>query len=556
MELFVTNKQPAPSTKEVCTRHNGVELFWKINSRVPNEQFDIFREINAYWQTLVPSEQDRIFELYQKAYMLFTVVTDTERLFEALRPIVKELFDYHPQERIDYWVRFKSNLLIPADIPRKFDSSLGSRMTVEKTYTEEDYRKLLALAVSVRIMVPIWGEFLKRTEKETDPLRKEYLAYKLLVGSNVMKCEAHERLLLYIRHTVLVNKSIKSTAKALFNTTTMLGCLGTEDYPEWVLADIVVLRLIRYDLSGVGDNAIIITHIHNYIGEHIGMIESRFGRVKDKKPDDQTAGETNHSRLERFRVKELVAAGDIVANSTYIRMATQQVFGRRKTTPLSLINRLYRTIDNPKALADRKFFELTAQSIRCLKPLINEQLKDCQIILTGWVLAPVISPRVIPYLKKQNLIEMIGFAQAYLWHNNHRELAALIGARAIDDLNDGARVLADQKEKLNKQQLQELTQKFPFMRRSTSYRNARGLSMVFSALEIVATEFGDYDWQIVLPDSWLTDWPAVNRGGIIDRRLRNFSDLLPKLAALILELEQREESGIMRENVGLGNSLA
>ena len=538
MEMFVTNNQPAPSQREVCTMHKGKELLWRIPARIPQAEFDIFREINAYWATLPMSEQDRIFAEYERIHSYFGEIFDTDRLFEALRPRVQALFALHPQDRMDYWVRFKSNLLVPSTLPRQFDPNLGSRMTAEKTYTEEDYRLLLDLAVTVRIMIPIWGEFLKRTEKETDPLRKEYMAYKLIVTSNVRQSEALQRLEVYVKHTVAVDKSLR--------TSTVLGALGTEDYHEWVLAHILVLRLCRYDLSGVGDNAIIITHVHNYIREHIGIIESRYGRVRDKKSGESEAMQTNHSRLEGFRIKEAVAAGDVMMIDAYLRMSHAQVFARMETPPLALVNRLGFKPGQPPQVPNDEFCALCAQSLKSIELLSRAPLKASQVAIAGWVMADLVSVRSIPYLKKSTLLILMGFAQAFLWYNGYRDLAALVSAKAVEDTQGDQRILGDQREKISRAQLAAITASFPYMRPTSSYsRNARNTSMAFEAMEEVSRDLGDYDWQITLPEEWLLTWTERSvYGGLIDRRLRIPGDLLPQLANLVMDLEARRKESV------------
>lgn len=555
MEMFVTSNQPAPSQREVCTKHKSRELLWRIPARIPQAEFDIFREINAYWATLPMSEQDRIFAVYERIHSYFAEIFDTDRLFDALRPRVQELFALHPQDRIDYWVRFKSNLLVPSTLPRQFDPNLGSRMTPEKTYTEEDYRLLLDLAVTVRIMVPIWGEFLKRTEKETDPLRKEYMAYKLAVTSNIRQCEALQRLEVYVRHTVTVDKSLR--------TSTVLGALGTEDYHEWVLAHILVLRLCRYDLSGVGDNAVIITHVHNYIREHIGIIESRYGRVRDKKSGESEAMQTNHSRLEGFRIRETVSAGDVMMIDAYLRMAQEQVFGRMPMPPLALVNRLAQKPEQSQPDSGEQFRVLCEQSLKSIELLSRAHLKSSQVAIAGWVMADLVSPRSIPYLKKSTLLILMGFAQAWLWYNGYRDLAALVSARAVEDAHGDQRILGDSREKLSRAQLAAITTAFPFMRPTSSYsRNARNSSMAFEAMEEVSRDLGDYDWQITLPEAWLLTWTERSvYGALVDRRLRIPGDLLPQLSGLVMELEVRRKTtaeispATMFDGTGVPHSL-
>lgn len=535
MELYVTENQPTASQREVCTRHRDREYLWKISARVPQQDFDIFKEINEYWATLPLEEQDEIFLTYERIHHIFSNnsnLFEINRLMEALRPLIAQLFELHPQAKLDYWVRLKSHLLVPTGLPREFNPNLSSRMTPERTYIEEDYRKLVPMAISMRIMIPIWGEFLKRIEGQTKPVLKEYTAFKLLALANVMHCDAMRRLSVYVTHTIPQDKS-KDAA--------IIYGLGTEDFPEWILGNTIVSRLCRSDVSGVGESAVLITFIHNYIREHPSVIEAQMGIVREKKPDGRDDSDTNYSTLEGFRIKEMVAAGDIKLVDMYVRTAALQVLDKLPMPALGLANRLAQKPGEEIRIPNKEFNLLVRQALRNVKGLMQDELRKSQVQLAGWVLSEQVPVQSIPYLSKQTLLVMMAFAQAYLWYNGYPDLAALVTARAREESGDSDRVMGDQREKINRRQAEELSLSFPYMRRSSSRSaNARSTMMVIGSAETVAKELGDYDWEMTLPDSWIASWEKYrNDGGHVDRRFRFPNDVLPQVTNLILELEQR-----------------
>jgi hypothetical protein len=535
MELYVTENQPTASQREVCTRHREREYIWKIHARVPQQDFDIFKEINEYWATLPMEEQDAIFHVYERIHHIFSNnsnLYEINRLMDALRPLISQLFELHPQSKLDYWVRLKSNLLVPTGLPRTFDPNVSSRMTPERTYIEEDYRKLVPMAISMRIMIPIWGEFLKRIEGQTKPVLKEYTAFKLLALSNVMNCDAMKRLATYVSYTIPQDKS-KDAA--------IIYGLGTEDFPEWVLANTIVSRLCRSDVSGMGDSAVLITFIHNYIREHPSVIEAQMGIVREKKPDGSGDSDTNYSTLEGFRIKEAVAAGDIKMVDMYVRTAALQVLDKVPMPPLALANRLAQKPGEELRSPNKEFNNLVRQALRNVKGLMQDELCKSQVQLAGWVLAEQVPVQSIPYLSKQTLLVMMAFAQAFLWYNGYPDLAALTTARSREESSETDRVMGDQREKISRRQAEELSQSFPYMRRSSSRSaNARSTMMVFASAETVAKELGDRDWEMTLPDAWIASWAKYkNDGGHVDRRFRFPNDILPQVANLILELERR-----------------
>ena len=69
---------------------------------------------------------------------------------------------------------------IPVRLEDTFVHSDERPMTRDKTYTKPDYVKLIGLTLALRPMIPIWGEFIERTHKETGTSFKEYYAYLLM----------------------------------------------------------------------------------------------------------------------------------------------------------------------------------------------------------------------------------------------------------------------------------------------------------------------------------------------------------------------------------------
>ena len=216
MELI--NKEDGFSQSEVFLKHNGEELYWSLKfiDRTSVAKDQMFNEINAYWNSRPVAEQDEIFNVYKEIRNAFDQMhADQTILTNILKPLVAKLLDLHPMESIQHWVDFKSNIIIPNDISECYFEEENPSCTRERTYIRSDYKQLVLLAVILRTMLPIWGEYINQTQKETGTTWKEYYAFQLLSQSHLFNgfytndySQPVERLRMYINGILGTEKNI------------------------------------------------------------------------------------------------------------------------------------------------------------------------------------------------------------------------------------------------------------------------------------------------------------------------------------------------------------
>ena len=143
-----------------------------------DQGYGVFDHLNKYWETFSKEEQAHIFSIYRDITMLFSAVISRTELTIELNKKVVELVDFHDFDRAYQWVLFESDIAVPMNFDPEYVHSVDRQGSREQTYIRSDYTKLIALALVLRILVPIWGEFIARTRQESGTTFKEYYAFQ------------------------------------------------------------------------------------------------------------------------------------------------------------------------------------------------------------------------------------------------------------------------------------------------------------------------------------------------------------------------------------------
>lgn len=523
MKLEINRVELQKDTAQATMSHQGQVLYWNLSlfeklERSTNRQkqesstevlasFDIFEQINSYWAHLQPTVQDKIFDVYRRIREAFDSVWDTHELTRTLHPLVAELYQYHDLAEVRHWYNFHSNLQLPARLEDTFvgGDTPGSR---ERTYLKEDYKWLTCLAVAVRAMIPVWGEFIIRTYREKGTALKEYYAFKLLSYSSIIHSEPMERLKVYVEASLPQDKSKESA---------ILGAISSEDFPIWVLSLVVVRRLAVGDLRGLDPNSHLVTFIFKYIGQKVKSHDNSFiGLVKPKQVEGQSQeGENNLSKLEGYKVKQEIPAGDIEIIAYDMRNHAKAI---ARICP-----------DLPE--------QLLRESLESVRPLAGAQLQKPQVVLMQWVLKPVMPPRGADSLSKQQVIENIGLTQAMLWHRGHYELAGMISAIAQSNQEEMQLTGSELRTRMPKEMVDRLHELYPFARRSGKANKAqRPPNVAITNIDLMAQMFHKNEWRLTLPGDWVVKLTS-------NRNIRRYAtphDIRIKLATLAIALASRQ----------------
>lgn len=382
-----------------------VSAYARTSERAASLDTDkIFEEINAYWATLKIERLDAIWEIYKKIRIVLDTNYDSISIENKLQKLVKQLYDLMPLAEITHWTKFHSNVRIPTNLKDTY----GPQESQERTYLRGDYEQLAVLAIALRPMVPVWGEFIFTIKREVGNTDKELHALKLLYYSELVRSVP------FMRLRTFVESSVAHTPQQGPSLTAVLGGLGSTELPEWVLALTCVRRLALGEVSSQDDSSNIITNVYQYVVNTLKSMDRKFGgkfggKVSDKIQPGGSSEEAKASVVEGYKVKQEVPDGDLVTVNIY----TENPIGMAAQVEPEL---------NP---------ELVQLCLHHVHTLDNQSIQPHQVTLVQWLLDPVLPRRGIPLLQKPALLRAMAVTQALLWHWGFYDIAALVTATPL-----------------------------------------------------------------------------------------------------------------------------
>lgn len=509
MKMISQNTENVLLKPEIIISHADEELSWNISSfdRDSFNDFNVFEHINNYWASLTKENQTKIFSIYREIRNAFDEIWDRNKLTTELYNLVAKLLDAHAIDDVHHWILYHSQVYFPNNLESEYVNLTNSPGSREQTYLRDDYTKLVALTLVLRTMIPIWGEFICRTKQEAGTIFKEYYAYQLICKSKLAYSEPIQKLTTYIEYSIIPDKS---------KAASIIGGISTEDFPIWILGLVLVRRLCVGDISGTNPKATLITFIYKFITQKIKGNDNNFaGMIKDKIFEESSSeGDANISKLEGYKAKQEIPAGDIVLLEYSMRDLNSLAFKLAPTMDLSLLN---------KALE-------TTQIIN------NNVVYDPQIILLQWVLKPIISPRGILFLSKQTIVRLMALCQSVLIHRGHFALAGLSTAIVNTNTNEIQISGVDSRARIPKELLDLLGQYYPFTKRTGGkLKPLKPLNQAQNSIDSMAEQLSSYDWVLTLDEALLS---SVTEGST-NRRYVIQHNIKIKLAELVIELASR-----------------
>lgn len=500
----------------VFIEHNGETVVWNVNIFDASnfkghfdQSYDIFKYNNEFWLSMKPDTQLAIFNIFSKLRNSLENYTERTSLTIELFPLIKELFDYHRLEDVENWILYKTNIRFPHDLEHEYVVSNERTGTREQTYLRDDYIKLICLTFTLRLMIPIWGEFISRTKREIGTQFKEYYGFQLLSQSHLNTSPAMEKLKLYVFKSIPDERSKGS----------VLGGLSSEDFPIWILSLVIIRKLCTSDISGADPNPSLIPYIYNHVRERVTRSDNNFvGIVREKISDKgsskgNTSDSERLSKLEGYKIKQETAPGDIVL----LEHVMQDI--------VSVATRICPGID----------MDLLQNALHTSKVLETKRIYNPQIALMQWVLKPVISPRAIMLLSKKTVVAAAGATQAILFHQGHATLAGVVTAYAMEDHDEMYVGGVDSRARITKDLVEEINKYFPYTRKSTSKaKTAKNSNQVIVAIDEMCDFLSERNWILSMDEGLLQYVTGKN-----NRHLSIPHDIKIQLAKLIIEIAKK-----------------
>lgn len=448
--------------------HNGSVLEWDGKEYNNTAKADIYDEINGYWSTLPVNRSNKIWEIYQKIHYVINEVFDLNQLHKQLVGLVKELYEEHPIDEIEYWMNVKGNVGVPPSLEETYTNE--DMRFVERTYLVKDYRGLMTLTVALRPMLPIWSEYLKKIKSQLNNRDKEYVAMRLLSRSNIV---ATEPLLRFKRY---VDASISAESSTIAS---VMGTLGTEETPEWLMSIGIVKSLVVGVVGVTTDGSTLISNVYNrMITNTLNVLDRKFGgRVRDKLPRD-SYDDDNTSTIENYKMKQEVSDGDIVAVGVYAEEA------------LTLSKHLDPAVPE----------ELVLQCLEHTSSLKDFDVRQHHVTFTQWVLSSVLPARGIPAMSYPILMRAIAVAQAHLLHRGMYEMATLLTASIIPTTAGSTNWTMDERPRLDKETTEKLLAIYPHYQKPLGSKSGteRQQNPAIKAIDILTADLIRNLWRVQL----------------------------------------------------------
>ena len=487
-----------------------------------NTSFDMFEHINEYWDSRPISLQNQIFSVFRDIRRTFDNAENREELTIGLTEHVKRLMALHRIDDLHHWITFKAKVNFPASLVTEYIESYDRPGSREQTYLLSDYTRLVALTLCLRMMIPIWGEFIARTHIDTGPKMKEYYALKLLSDSELLDSQPIQKLMTYITKAVSSNPQ---------NGPAIISGISMDIYPTWLLSIAVVKKLPIADIRGADTSSSLASYIFKFISSKVRGTESNLvGNIKQKGPDgrgDESGDKT--SRIESYKIKQELSGGDVVTMEHTI-LGTSHAIGQFPGTDevtrniLGLALKLEPTID----------LRLVVDALKTTAVLMDRPLFEAQIILVQLIIKPVIPPRGVEYLSKAAVVKCVALAQAVLWHRGHHALAGLVSATTNQSPNELQVTGSDSRSRIPKEMADQLSALYPFNRNSSSKAKAT-TNPAITTIEILSSKLSEVAWRLTLSEELL---PAIC-GNSISRLYPLPHDIRVKIATLVLSLTRR-----------------
>ena len=522
MQIKVT-AHPLNGKSIAVVEHRNRELQWDISAYAKTSEraaaVDInrmFDEINAYWNTVDEATLEAIWTIYTQIRNEMDSISEFHVANKRLRDLIGKLYQHIDLSAILHWMLYYSNVRIPGNLKDDYDPTDPR----DRTYLRTDYHKLAALAIALRPIVPIWGEYIVTTKQDAGASWKEYMAFSLLFNTYLNDAEPMEKLRAFVENTLNSNKQVGS------EITAVMGGLSRSEIPQWVLATTVVRRLAVGEVSAPSDTSTVITNTYNYINNTWRSGDRKLGKryggkLSEKKPYADGSDEDKTSHIENYKVKQPVSDGDLVIFSVY----TERVF--------DMANKIDSTIPPTYIL----------QCLDASQALLNKEISTELVPLTQWPLSICLPPRGVPLLPKAAMLRAMSVAQAALWHWGFHDLAGLVTATKIVVDDNVFTSGAESRNRIPRELLTELEILYPYYRSSRAKQeSARKLNVAFRAIDEICDGTDEragicvFDWYLHAPDALVE---KCSREGN-SRKMSVPVDIRTQLAKLVIQLAKQE----------------
>lgn len=430
---------------EVAVVHKDKRINWATmpysKIRVADQQ-RVFQEINDYWKWLGVEAQDKIFHCYVKIREIIDMSMDPMRSSIGISHYVNEMYKSMPMESFRYWLCTIGNLFIPLDTEEVItEDSRYNRL--DQTYLKHDYINLASMALALRPMIPVWGEFLDQCT--TQELHKEEEVIALINGTEIVNWPIDEKSIdgtpvetAYDKLTSYVRFCVENEATTL---STLWRGMSSIEIADILQSRVMVRRLTIVLLNDPSSHSIV-SNTFRYIKTNINPADrSTADRVNEKRPDNSGSDEDDKtSFIESNKNKQRVPPGDIAA------------FNVDALDYKLLINKVDPTVPEDKIKACLDYIPVIS----------NKEIHPHQELIAQCVMQKAFPPKAFYHVNKLAVNHLLAMTQAILWHWGFEHIAVFMQVELFYNGDTGVSSQPRNSTRIQNRFKDEMDRLFPF----------------------------------------------------------------------------------------------
>lgn len=483
MQFSITTRSGTGFTG-VTIRHRDREISWlvKFFTKVKLVDADeVFAAINGFLATLPMDAQDMMFEQYVEMKEIIDETMDGADMVIPLRDCIKRVYALFTMESLRHWMMMYYPIYVPemASEVRATDRHTNR----DETFIKGDYYDLVVFATAVRLMIPIWGEYITQGGNQGSAVYKESDALSLIQGNEVMHWpqEATSEGGLPVRDKLLRFIEIKASRKSMSLADLMAG-ISEPDLAPRLLATVILRRLTIAPIavtSSMGEGKNLVINIHHYVDQNLSNTDKRSNAVTQKMNDKEGFDpEDKTSMAEQYRIRQKVSGGDVTAY--------EKIDARR---PAFLASRVDPTIDPA----------LVTTTLSALPSMENVIASKHQFTLAQWALAKAFPARAFDDVDLKSVNHLLVAAQALYWHWGLYDIALLLTVSPINlssDDHPGISPLVKPTSRFKQDVQDEFMAMYPhyFPQSGKDAREIKG-NVAYMGVTIVMQEMFEASWR-------------------------------------------------------------
>lgn len=464
----------------------------------------LFKELNEYLATWSEERQDRLWDIYVSVHANLTNSDiNTEALTQNLSELVAQIYQLATYENLKTFV-YRADLQYPEDLSETYQEyGPRGRNYRERTYIKNEYRELVALALGLRLMIPIWGIYIQLIVGKSGNYYKEAEAVDLLDQAGVKDWPPYVRMEEYVAASVDGEASLS----------TLMGGLSSDKIPEHLTSLALVRKIAVGPLSVNNDKDSLARILFNYVTGTHGRLDTRF------------TGSTGPIIAKRLR------SNDEEDNSSVWDMLnqTQDITDGDKMT----IEIYTEGVD---VLIERTCPELSMSRVQqCISACSRNESRTVapfQKALIVWVVR-TISPDARELLSKKAILRLMGLVQATLDHWGFHELAIMVSAEKLESSHEESFMPSETRNKITRDQMVILNEQYPYYRQETKRLDPnKRRNEVVKAIDEVVDQMAGHQWKPLAPRNIVEKIPVAQAMGY----LYISGDIKQQLAAMIIHV--------------------